>query len=145
MISEVLSHIWIWNEVFRTNIEECKEKMSIYEYYEARVKKLDCMYFGDEVHLIHEYYDEYDISYQFTGCCKIIFDHDKGSNKWGPVSKMSLAQIPYFMFNIDIEEVTEQNEKFCSISIDMGLLEVVIWCKDINVTKIRSIRITGER
>lgn len=127
------------------NIEECINKMSIYEYYEARVKKLDCMYFGDEVNLVHEYYNEYDISYQFIGCCKVIFDHDKSPDKWEPVSKMSLAQIPYFMFNIDVEEVMEQDEKFCSISIDMGLLDVIIWCKDINVTKIKSIPITRER
>lgn len=68
------------------NIDECKNKMSIYQYYEAGVKRLDCMYFGDEVTFIHEYYNGYDISYQFTGCCKIILEHDKSPDKWGTVT-----------------------------------------------------------
>lgn len=123
--------------MIKVNIEECKNKMNIYEYYEAGVKKLDCMYFGDKVTLIHEYKDGYDVSYQFTGCCKVIIEHDKRTFNWGS-NKMSFVQTPYFIFNIDIEEVIEEDEKLCSLRFDMGFLEVVIWCKDIYVNKIIS-------
>lgn len=48
-------------------IEALKKQIEDSYYWDARVKALDCNYFGDEVKLVYEDNDE-EIIYQFEGC-----------------------------------------------------------------------------
>lgn len=41
-------------------------------YIDARIKVLDCCFFGDEVVLIHEYKHGKDIRLHFSECCNVM-------------------------------------------------------------------------
>ena len=48
-------------------IQEVLKKIENSYYWDARVKSLDCNYFGDEVKLVFEDIKK-DITYHFSGC-----------------------------------------------------------------------------
>ena len=55
-------------------IQELLKKIEDSYYWDARVKALDCNYFGDEVKVVFED-DEKDITYHFAECYKVKIEH----------------------------------------------------------------------
>ena len=56
-------------------IQEVLKKIENSYYWDARVKSLDCNYFGDEVKLVFEDIKK-DITYHFSGCYKVKIEHE---------------------------------------------------------------------
>ena len=56
-------------------IQEVLKKIENSYYWDARVKSLDCNYFGDEVKLVFEDVEK-DITYHFSGCYKVKIEHE---------------------------------------------------------------------
>ena len=104
-------------------------------YWDAAVKSLECNCFADEVTLVYANEDG-DVTYRFINCYKVVFDHYIGYAKNIPVRKLSFAQIPYFLQNVEISEIEiEQEQKLYSCKLLLPPLEVIIWCKDIMVSR----------
>jgi len=125
------------------SILDIQKLINKYPYVDARAKKLECNYFSDEVTLVYENSDDVDICCKFSGCYKTVFDHNK-FDKLGAVKNMNYGQMPYFMFDINITDILVEKEHFYICKIDMGLLEVEIWCKNIIVNRIKSISTDGK-
>ena len=118
----------------KNSIEALKKKIEEFHYWDARVVDLKCDYFGDEITL--EYKDDGEnVIYKFEGCYKVHFNHSKGYNKLKPVKDMTAAQIPYFLQNVELSVVTDEEIDFFSCKIEMFPLLLEILCKTIIVEK----------
>jgi len=113
---------------------EIQRRINEYNYWDARVSKLECRNFTDEIELAHEHEDG-EIVYEFFGCYKSEFDHAKDYDKLRPVKDMTRSQIPYFMQDVKIDTQLENGITFYTCKINMFPLYVEIWCKDISITK----------
>ena len=127
------------------SVQKLQELVDQYPYVDARAKKLECNYFGDEITLVYESTDEKDVCCQFIGCFNVIFDHDKIFDKLRPVKDMNYVHMPYFMFNITVGEVLGENRHFYTCKIDMGLLQIEICCEKIIVTRIDALITDGKK
>jgi hypothetical protein len=114
-------------------VQEIQILVDSFHYWDARVTQLNCSYFADEIELIYNDGD-LDIVYRFLECYKAIFDHVKDYDKLRHVKNMSIAQMPYFLQNIEIGEITERGINFYTCKINMFPLDLEIWCKDIKIT-----------
>ena len=101
-------------------------------YWDARVTSLNCNHFADEIELTYDI-EEHSVVYKFIGCYKSLFNHHKGYDKCIPVREMRLAQIPYFMQDIEIDEVLVEDIVFYTCKINMYPLSLEICCKDIKI------------
>lgn len=115
------------------SVDELQKRIDSFEYWDARVRYLDCNYLADEIVLAYEF-DELDVVYSFIGCYKSVFDHVKNYDKLRPVKDMTIPQIPYFMQNVEVGNVLEEGVHFFTCKINMFPLYVEIWCKDIEIT-----------
>jgi len=106
-----------------------------FDYWDTGVSKLETNYLADEVEIRHEDEETTEIVYKFTGCYRVYFDHVKGYSKGRPVKEMTRGQIPYFMQDVDVSTIIEDEVEFYVCKIDMFPMEVEIWCKDIEVFK----------
>ncbi len=123
---------------------EIQNAIDKYPYVDARVKKLNCEYFGDEVTLIYENNEKYDIGCYFYEFFRVVFNHVLGFDKMRPVKDMSYGQMPYFVFDIAITDSILEKEKFLSCKLDLGLLELEILCKDIEFERIPYLETDGK-
>lgn len=108
-----------------------------YYYWDFPVTSLECNYFADEIKLVYDDEKGNDVAYHFLGCYKSTFDHVKNYDKLRPVSEMTSPQIPYFMQDVEVSEITEDERHFLVCKIDMFPLFVEIWCRDMSVLQIR--------
>lgn len=113
---------------------EIQQKIDDYHYWDARVLELSCNYFADEVLLSYEDSNG-KVVYKFDGCYKVLFNHDIGYEKEKPISQLSKTQLPYFLQDVEVEEVEESGIKLYQCQISMPPLNLQILCKEINVTK----------
>ncbi|MCL2841013.1 MAG: hypothetical protein FWE05_09610 [Defluviitaleaceae bacterium] len=109
---------------------ELQKKIDSFRFWDARVDFLNCNYFADEIELSFSI-DDLKVIYRFIGCYKSLFDHVKGYDKLKPVREMTIPQLPYFLQDIEINEVIEDNIIFYTCKINMFPLNLEIWCKDI--------------
>jgi len=116
-------------------VEKIQSIINEYNYWDLRVKKLECSYFGDEIELAYDDSKGNDITYRYVGCYKCCFDHVKNYDKFIPVKNMSIAQIPYFLQEVTISELIDDEVEFYVCKINMFPLNLEIWCKDIQVIK----------
>lgn len=116
------------------SVNEIQMLINNLHYWDARVIKLDCNYFADEIELIYEDEDS-NVIYRFLGCYSSQFNHAKNYDKLGAVKKMKLSQLPYFLQDVKIGEVLESDISFYTCKINMFPLDLEIWCKDIQITK----------
>jgi hypothetical protein len=114
-------------------VSEMQSKFDKCDYWDARVKSVECNYFADEVHIIYDDEDGKSIMFNFNGCYKSVFEHVKEYDKGIPVNKMTIPQIPYFLQEIKIDEVIVEEHRLWICKIDMFPLYLEIWCKEINV------------
>lgn len=104
------------------------------DYWDSRVNVLECNYFSDEVKLVFKN-DDCLVTYNFKECYRVVFDHLKSYKKDIPIKEMSYAQIPYFLTEIIIDEICEQEDVFLTCKLCMFPLNVEIWCKDVTITQ----------
>ncbi len=113
-------------------IEELKKKIEDSYYWDARVKVLDCNYFGDEVKLVFED-DEKDITYHFEECYKVKIEHAVKCPKDRASKELTFAQIPYFMQDVELQEVIMCEKKYIEFQINMHPVEVLIVCNKFSI------------
>lgn len=113
-------------------IKALKKQIEDSYYWDARVKALDCNYFGDEVKLVYEDNDE-EITYQFEGCYKIKIEHSIECSKDIPSKKLRIPQIPYFMQDVEVNEVTLGDKRYLEFKINMYPIELYIVCSKFTI------------
>ena len=120
--------------------KEIQATIDNYHYWDARVLSLSCNYFADEVELIYEDEDDFEVVYRFLECYKTVFDHVITYDKFAPVRKMTLPQLPYFLQSVEIGEKVESDVELYTCKINMFPLELEVWCKDIEVIKQKKVK-----
>lgn len=113
-------------------LEEKIKQIENSHYWDARVKALECNYFGDEVKLVFED-EERDVIYHFEKCYKIQIEHAFEYRKDIPSKILKTAQIPYFIQDVELKEITENNENYMKFKIDMYPIELNIVCGQFNI------------
>lgn len=113
-------------------IETLRKQIEDSCYWDARVKALDCNYFGDEVKLLYED-DDGEIVYQFEECYKIKIKHHVEYPKDVPSKELTVTQIPYFMQDVEVNNITLGGKKYLEFKIDMYPIELYIVCRKFNI------------
>ena len=113
-------------------IEEVRKQIEDSYYWDARVKALDCNYFGDEVKLVFED-DEKDIIYHYEECYKVKIEHAVQCPKEKASKELTHMQIPYFMQNVEVNEIVIQGNKYMEFKINMHPIELYIVSKLFNI------------
>ena len=114
------------------SIHEIQKLVDDLHYWDARVAHLNCNYFADEIELCYKDGNT-DVFYRFLGCYKSNFNHVKSYDKLKPVSKMEIAQLPYFLQDVEFGETSEMGITFYTCKINMFPMDLEIWCKDIKI------------
>ncbi|GAB6085241.1 hypothetical protein [Alkaliphilus crotonatoxidans] len=112
------------------NIQEKQDIIDKLDYWDARVLELSCNHFADEVTLVYGE-DSETIRYSFNECYKVVFEHSIKYEKEIPVKIMKVSQIPYFLQDVKVGVIEENNTFLYTCKIFMPPLTVEIWCKDI--------------
>lgn len=113
-------------------IEALRKQIEDSYYWDARVKALDCNYFCDVVKLVYEDKGG-EIAYQFQECYKIKIEHHIEYPKDIPSKELKVTQIPYFMQDVEVNEVTFGEKKYFEFKINMYPIELYIVCKKFNI------------
>lgn len=113
-------------------MRELRNKIEQSNYWDARVKKLDCKYFGDEVKIVFEGEDK-DIVYVFEECYDVRIKHIPEYPKDIPSKKLMLAQIPYFMQNVEVNELRVNDIVYLEFNINMFPVEIYIVCRKFEI------------
>jgi len=116
------------------NAQKVQEQIDALHYWDARVLRLSCEYFADEVVLVYESSDG-NVTYKFNGCYKIVFDHALGYEKEKPTRELTYSQLPYFLQDVEVGEIVSNGMKLYACSIVMPPLSIEIWCKEIFAEK----------
>lgn len=113
-------------------IKELIKKIADSYYWDARVKSLDCNYFGDEVKLVFED-NEKDITYHFEECYKVKIEHAVGCPKDRASKELTITQIPYFMQDVELKEIKICDNKYMEFKINLHPIELSIVCNKFNI------------
>ncbi len=113
-------------------IDELIKQIEDSYYWDARVKALDCNYFGDEVKLIFED-EKKDIVFYFTGCYQVKIDHVYEYPKEIPSKELKITQIPYFMQDVEVNEIIVKDNMYYGFEINIYPIQVHIVCKNFNI------------
>ena len=113
-------------------IQELLKKIEDSYYWDARVKALDCNYFGDEVKVVFED-DEKDITYHFSECYKVKIEHAVECPKDRASKELTLLQIPYFIQDVELKEIELCQKKYMEFKINMHPIELLIVCKKFDI------------
>ena len=109
-------------------------KIDKLNYWDARVIRLECDYFADQVTL--EYEDTGgNVVYIFKSCFKVIFNHFAGFDKGGPVKKLTREQLPYFLYDVEVGKVKSEGKELYTFKIEMNPMQIEIWCKDLELQR----------
>ncbi len=101
-------------------------------YWDARVLSLECNFFGDEVRLVFEGEKKH-ITYYFEACYKVEIEQVVEYPKDKPIRELTTAQIPYFLQNIELEEVKIREKTFMEFTINMYPIELMIVCSKFSI------------
>ena len=113
-------------------IEKLRKQIENSYYWDARVKALDCNYFGDEVKLVYVDNDR-NITYLFKGCYQISIKHPFEYPKDVPSKELKDTQIPYFMQDVEVNTILSGDKKYLEFKINMYPIELYIVCKKFNI------------
>lgn len=114
----------------KRSLKKIQKQINDLDYWDARIKKLECNYFADEVTLEFE-----NVICEFKECYEILFNHVKFYDKLRPAKEMTTAQIPYFIQEISVNIERIDKIDFYKIEIEMFPLTAIILCKKIIITK----------
>jgi len=89
-------------------LSKIKSLVDSSEYWDMRVKRVECSNYADEVIIEFEDSEGSSVFYEFSGCYKSVFDHVKDYIKTKPTREMSKTQLPYYMQDVSISEVCEE-------------------------------------
>ena len=110
-------------------VNEIKKEIEGSYYWDARVKSLDCKYWGDEVTLVFDD-DGADITYHFTKCYRVEMKHDPQYPKIIASKDLLPAQVPYFLQDVEVEEIDMGENKYLQFRINMYPIELLVMCKE---------------
>ena len=113
-------------------IQELLKKIEDIYYWDARVKSLDCNYFGDEVKLVFED-DEKDITYHFKESYNVKIEQAIECPKDKASKELTFSQIPYFMQDVELKEIELGQKKYMEFKINMHPIELLVVCKKFNL------------
>lgn len=112
--------------------KQIQNSINLLNYNDARVLKLESNYFGDETILAFEGIDKERVLI-FKGCYKVLFDHVKNYDKLRPAREMTIPQIPYFLQEIEVEDIEMDGRYFLKCNINMFPLYLELICISINI------------
>lgn len=113
--------------------EKIQKLIEEYHYWDARLLKISCEYFGDELTIVFEDSNG-DVRILFSGCSKICLN-SRIEDREIPLRELQLSQIPYFLQDIDITECKIENKILLNCKIMAPPLDIEIVCKVISVNK----------
>lgn len=116
-------------------VSEIQRIIDEYDYWDMSVKVVECCHFADEVRIIYDDSEGGYVCYNFMGCYKTVFDHVKEYDKGKPIKDMTQSQMPYFLQDVKIDEITEGSNHLWICKINMFPLYLEIWCKDIKIER----------
>lgn len=108
-------------------IEKLRKQIESSDYWDARVKALDCDYFCDEVKLVFEG-DGDDVAFLFEECYEIRVEHPLEYPKEFPYRELKTAQIPYFMQDVKVNEMTVNQKMYLKFKIDLYPIMFYVVC-----------------
>lgn len=108
-------------------IEMLRKQIEDSNYWDARVKALDCNYFCDEVKLVFEG-DGDDVAFHFEECYEIRVDHPLEYSKDIPYRELTTAQIPYFMQDVELNEMTVDKKTYLKFQINLYPITLYVVC-----------------
>ena len=114
-------------------IDEIKKEIEDSYYWDARVKALDCKYWEDEVTLVFDD-DGTDIVYHFTGCYRVDIEHYPQYPKDIASKNLLPAQVPYFLQDVEVEEIDIGENKFLQFRINMYPIDLLVMCKEFSIS-----------
>ena len=116
-------------------LKELLKKINESEYWDACVYSLDCNYFGDEVKLVFENgnREEGTTTYFFEECYTIKMKHFVDYDKDKPYKELSKAQIPYYMQNVEVKEIINDEKQLLEFTINMFPMNLHIVCKKFSI------------
>ncbi len=120
------------------NVQQIREKIEALHYWDSRVVKLSCDHFTDEVLLKYddsEPEEKAEVIYNFTGCYKVEAVHSASYQKDKPYKELTYGQIPYFIQDIEIQEIEVESLGMYSFKIDMYPMQLEIWCTGIEISR----------
>ena len=115
-------------------IDEIKKEIEDSYYWDARVKVLDCKYWGDEVTLVFDD-DGPDITYHFTECYQVEIAHDPQYPKDIPSKNLTPPQVPYFFQDVEVEEIDIDETKYLRFKINMYPINLSVMCKKFSISR----------
>jgi len=68
------------------------------------------------------------------GCYKVKIEHPVEMPKSMPSKDLKIPQIPYFMQDVEVNEITLGDKKLLEFKIDMFPIELYIVCKDFKIS-----------
>ena len=113
-------------------IQEVLKKIENSYYWDARVKSLDCNYFGDEVKVVFEDVEK-DIIYHFSGCYKVKIEHEIEYHKNIASKELTRCQIPYFMQDVEVKELQIDSNRYMEFKINMYPIELSVLCDSFEI------------
>ena len=115
-------------------LDEIKKEIEDSYYWDAWVKALDCKYWGDEVTLVFDD-DDADITYHFTECYRVEIAHDPQYPKDIPSKNLTLPQVPYFLQDVEVEEIEMDKTKYLRFRINMFPINLLVMCKKFSISR----------
>lgn len=117
-------------------IDDMQKAIDQTDYWDARVEKLYCSNFGDDVELtFEEDRTEKQVVFYFRGCYKVNINHVKGYLKNKPIREMTFAQIPYFMQSVKAQRIDCEGERFLSFQINLFPIDLEILCTSFQIAR----------
>lgn len=113
-------------------IEKIREQIKESFFYDARVRTLECNHFFDEVKFVFED-DNNEVIYHFEECYKIEMEHFVEYQKDIPYRNLTNSQIPYFIQNVEVNEVVINQKDFIEFKIEMYPMKLLILCKKFHI------------
>jgi hypothetical protein len=117
--------------------EEILKKIEDTTYWDSLGTKLSCEYFSDEVTLVYDGGSNLRpilCELIFTTCFFTSFEHYWGEvSREKPIRERTLAQMDFFMENVEVEIVHEYGLDLYKFSIHMPPMRMVIICKDLKI------------
>lgn len=114
-------------------IEKLRNQIESSNYWDARVKALNCNYFCDEVKLVFEG-DGDDMAFLFEECYEIRVEHPLEYPKESPYRELKTAQIPYFMQDVKVNEMTVNQKTYLKFKIDLYPIMLYVVCTKFSIS-----------
>ncbi len=118
-------------------LDKLRSQIEKTNYWDARVVKLECNYFCDEVVLAFED-SGYDIQFSFSKCYKIEMSHDPVYAKNKPYKDLTSAEIPYFIQNIEVKLISCEDKQLKQFELNLWPMNLCVVCDEFHIKKIPS-------